>query len=493
MTEEFRRISPEEAGVSSRAILDYIDALERADTEMHSIMIMRHDAIIAEGWWHPYAKMYRHALQSHSKTYTAAAVGIALQEGRLTLDERIADIFPEQLPENPSEYLLQMTIHDVLCMGTGMVDDTANTEHWIQDFLAHDIVYRPGTAFFYNNAGSTLLAAIVEKKTGMSLLDYLTPRLFDKIGIDAANVRCLPMADGTSLGAGGMFTTTEDNLRLMKLYKDGGVWNGERILPEDFVKRSTTKQNDNASEALHNPVASDNFVGYGYQIWMCRPEGVYRADGAFGQFTIVFPQEDMIISITETALGALNQQRTLDITWDFLKAFRKTEEDCEAYRSLQRKLASLSLPQPAVHPYSPLRDRINGRTIRIDSGFITPKKGFIGLPAGSGLSAVRFGFGVYGACMTCTEDGGEYTIPALMTGDRYISIQNEEKDAMQVLAADACFEGDNVLLVHLRWCEGCFEYTWRFTFEGDKVSIEELWTTAFPVPENGPVTGTLLS
>ncbi|MBR2989939.1 MAG: serine hydrolase, partial [Solobacterium sp.] len=455
--------------------------------------IMRHDAVITEGWWKPYGPKIRHGLQSHTKTYTATAVGIVLREGKLRLDERIIDIFPEEAPEHPSENLQKLTIRDVLCMGTGMVDDTPNTEHWLKDFLAHDVVYEPGKAFFYNNAGSTLLAAIVEKRTGERLLDYLKPRLFDLIGIDYDNLRCLNMADGTSLGAGGMFATTEDNLRLMKLYKDGGVWDGVRILDEDFVHDAVTKQNDNATEALHNPTAYDNFVGYGYQLWMCRPEGVYRADGAMGQYTIVIPSEDMIISINETAMGPTNQQRTLDITWDFLKAIHEdTPEDPEAYEHLKDKLESLALPDVHVEPGSPLRNVIDGRGIHIETGKITLQKGFIGLPVGSGITDLRFDCGVLDVMMTYTEDGIENSVVIGTDGERAVNHLNEPEDTMQLLAAHGYFEGEDTFTVHFRWVEACFEYVWRFVFKDEDVTITETWNSMLPEdPDAVPVTGKL--
>ena len=184
----------------------------------------------------------------------------------------------------------------------------------------------------YNSVGSSILGAIVRKKTGEGLHEYLTKRLFRKIGIDPENIRWYYMPDGMETGGGGMLATTEDNLRLMKLYADGGVWEGERILAEDYVRLATTNQNDSATESINNPEASDNFLGYGFQIWMCKPKGVYRADGAMGQFTIVCPDQDMLIAINETAIGAHWAQSTLDITWEFLKQIQDETlcEDSEA-------------------------------------------------------------------------------------------------------------------------------------------------------------------
>ena len=313
----FETASPEELGIRSGDIMAYLDDLEASDTEMHGLMIMRHGKLCAQGWWAPFGPGIRHGLQSHTKTYAATAVGIAYTEGILRLDERIIDIFPEESPRDPSENLKLLTVRDVLCMGCGMDTMPPPSKDWIREFLHTPVNHRPGTTYMYNSTGSTLLGAIVRKKTGLGLHDYLTPRLFNKIGIDPSNLRWAYMPDGMEVGGGGLWATTEDNLRLLKLYADGGVWEGERILAEDYVRLATTNQNDSASEAAVNPPATDNFLGYGFQIWMCKPEGAYRADGAMGQFTIVLPKQDMIIAITETAPGAHWAQNTLDLTWDF--------------------------------------------------------------------------------------------------------------------------------------------------------------------------------
>ena len=233
MRKEFERVTPESVGIRSKAIMDYIDALERSNTEMHGLMIMRHGKICAEGWWQPFAPGLRHGLQSHTKTYAATAVGIAYTEGILRLDERLIDIFPEESPAQPSENLKKLTVCDVLCMGCGMDTMPCPTEHWIRDFLHTPVVHEPGTTYMYNSVGSSILGAIVRKKTGEGLHEYLTKRLFRKIGIDPENIRWYYMPDGMETGGGGMLATTEDNLRLMKLYADGGVW--ERV--NEFWRR----------------------------------------------------------------------------------------------------------------------------------------------------------------------------------------------------------------------------------------------------------------
>ena len=228
--------TPESAGVPSDAVEWLLDQLESGFTEPHGIMIMRNDILCAQGWWAPFAPGIRHGEQSHSKTYSATAIGIAYTQGKLSLDERLIDIFPEEAPENPSEYLKKLTIRNVLCMGSGMREEPKASEHWIRDFLSMPVVDEPGTAFMYNTTGSSMLAAIVKKKTGMGMHEFLMENLYQKIGIDGANHKWIRTSDGIEAGGAGLFATLEDNFRLMKLYMNGGVWNGERILAEDFVR-----------------------------------------------------------------------------------------------------------------------------------------------------------------------------------------------------------------------------------------------------------------
>ena len=318
VSKEFERVSPESVGISSRHIEELISRLECGHTEMHGIMIMRYGKVCTEGWWNPYSPGLRHGLQSLTKTYAATAVGIACTEGLLSLDTKIIDIFTEEAPNETEGNLDNLKVRDVLCMGCGMEEMPKATKNWIRDFLNIPVKHTPGTTFMYNSMGSSLLGAIVRELTGLGLQDYLKPRLFDKIGIDGDNLRWFYLPDGMEVGGGGLFATTEDNLRLMKLYMDGGVWEGERILSEDYVKKAISFQNASATEALVNPPATDNFLGYGFQIWMCKPEGVYRADGAMGQFAICCPRQDMIIAVNETAFGAEGIQMTLDYIWEFL-------------------------------------------------------------------------------------------------------------------------------------------------------------------------------
>ena len=482
MRKEFPRTTPDAVGIPSASIEWLLDRLEEGWTEPHGLMIMRHGKVCAEGWWAPYATGIRHGLQSHTKTYAATAVGIAYTEGLLKLTDRIVDIFPDEIPENPSENLKKLTVRDVLCMGCGMDTMPRPSKDWIREFLATPVNHVPGTTFMYNSTGSTFLGAIVRKLTGLGLHDYLKPRLFDKIGIDAENLRWITMPDGMEVGGGGLFATTEDNLRLMKLYADGGVWEGERILAEDYVKLATSKQNDSATERAVNPPAEDNFVGYGFQIWMCRPKGVYRADGAMGQFTIVFPERDMLLAITENASGSTGgamPQKALDTIWKWMDALPGPEteilpEDPEASAHLARRMQMLALPAPRRSPESPLQEKINGSTYAVTDGyFALADAGMVRFMSGEdrpgGAKALSLTFAENACTLTCLVDGKPQSLTAAMDGTR---LRNELPGMPSIALCSGCWEADNVFRLRLRMVETCNETSITFTFSGDQAQVE---------------------
>ena len=473
----FETATPEEMGVSSSLILEYIDNLEKSETEMHGLMIMRHGKMITQGWWTPYGPNLRHGLQSHTKTYAATAVGIAYTEGLVRLDERIIDIFPDEAPEDPSENLKLLTVRDVLCMGCGMDEMPRPSKDWIRDFLHTPVVHKPGTTYMYNSTGSTLLGAIVRKKTGLGLHDYLTPRLFNKIGINPDNLRWMCMPDGMEVGGGGLFATTEDNFRLMKLYMDGGVWDGERILAEDYVKLATTNHTDSATESIDNPEASDNFLGYGFQIWMCKPEHAYRADGAMGQFSIVLPDQDMEISITETAVGAHWAQSTLNITWDFVEKIKEEgplEEDPEAYDALCRKLKRLNIGNPECQPFSPTVEKISGKKYRVTSGDWTPFGfNFMTGEKADGIDTFSLDFDDYGFVWNfVTRSGREEKIRFTTNGTRFTNLIGKKEDTTQMYLGDGFWEDENTLVMHGRWVETCIQDVYVLKFDGDDLKVE---------------------
>ena len=479
---------PEEVGIRSTDILDYLDALEGSDTEMHGLMILRHGKVCCQGWWTPYGPGLRHGLQSHTKTYAATAVGIACFEGLLRLDEPVLDIFPDQAPENPSEYLKLLSVRDVLCMGCGMDTMPVPSREWIRDFLHTPVLHKPGTTYMYNSFGSTLLGAMVRQRSGLGLHDYLKPRLFDKLGIDGDNLRWVRLQDGMEVGGGGLFATTEDNLRLMKLYLDGGVWEGERILTPEYVQLATTNQNDSATESRNNPLATDNFLGYGFQIWMCKPKGAYRADGAMGQFTIVLPDRDMIIAINETAAGAGPAQRTLDLTWAFIDHIiddGPLPPDPANAGRLAGRLKRLNIGNPEVAPVSPFASSLSGRRYAVTSGSFGPYGGnFMSGDLPDPISEFSFDFQVDDCLLSYrTQSGKEESVHIGIRGERFTNLIGEPGDPTRTYLCNGLWTGEREFRLICRFAESCVEDRYTLHFDGDQVHIEADNNSAFRGPE----------
>ena len=205
------RSSPEIEGVSSKGIMDFLDAVGNSKNELHSIMIVRHGKVIAEGWWDPYRPDLKHTLYSLSKSFTSTAVGFAVAEKKLTLNDKVISFFPDKLPEKISDNLSALTIKDLLSMSAGQAPDpsgpVAGSDDWIKTFFATPILNKPGSVFLYNSAATYMLSAIVQKVTGQKIIEYLAPRLFDPLGIVGMDWETDP--SGINVGGWGLRVKTE--------------------------------------------------------------------------------------------------------------------------------------------------------------------------------------------------------------------------------------------------------------------------------------------
>jgi CubicO group peptidase (beta-lactamase class C family) len=346
------RSSPEEQGVSSAGVLAFVEAADTGIDAMNSFMLVRHGCVVAEGWWAPYNAESPHTLWSLSKSFTSTAVGLAIAEGKLNLDDEVLKFFPGQGPAEPSANLKAMRVRDLLSMSGGHQTEPSwpGDSSWIHVFLTHPVRFQPGTHFLYNTAGSCMLAAIVQKVTGRKVADYLRPRLFEPLGIENPIWETTP--DGFTIGGYGLHIRTEDIARFGQLYLQKGRWQGRQLLPAAWVEAATSRQVANGS----NP-NSDWNQGYGYQFWRCR-HGAFRGDGAFGQYCIVLPEQDAVIAITS---GVKDMQAVLNLIWDkLLPALKPTPlaADEAARTKLEHKLKNLSLrPQEG----SALPAQVSGR------------------------------------------------------------------------------------------------------------------------------------
>ncbi len=316
--EPLPRSTPEAQGISSAAIRGFMEAADQEIHTLHSFMLVRHGHVIAEAWWKPEAADKPHVLWSLSKSFNSTAVGLAAEEGKLSLEDPVLKFFPKETPADVSENLKAMRVRDLLTMSGGHDTEPkfniANGPS-VQEFLAHPVQHQPGTWFRYNTPGSYMLSAIVTKATGKTVLEYLRPRLFEPLGIE--NPEWGVTGEGYNLGGYGLFVRTEDIAKFGQLYLQKGRWNGRQLLPAKWVEAATAKQVPN--EKAPSGRTSDWQQGYGFQFWRCQ-HNAYRGDGRDGQICLVMPEQDAVLAITAQT-GQM--QAELDLVWSkLLPAFQ---------------------------------------------------------------------------------------------------------------------------------------------------------------------------
>jgi CubicO group peptidase (beta-lactamase class C family) len=367
-SKQLLRSTPEEQGVSSVGIKKFVTEVDRKIHEMHSFMLLRHGAVVAEGWWAPYSAERVHVLFSLTKSFTSTAVGLAAAEGKLKVDDKVLSFFLDEAPAKPDENLKAMRVRHLLSMSTGHSEDTTgrmtmrSDGDWVKGFLSLPVENEPGSPFVYNSGASYMLSAIVQKLTGMKLEDYLKPRLFEPLGIEKWNWETCPK--GINIGGWGLAVTTEAIARFGQLYLQKGMWEGKRIIPEAWVEVATAKRVSNDSGKPDQPI--DWAQGYGYQFWRCQ-HGAYRGDGAFGQYCIVMPEQEAVLAITS---AVDEMQDTLNMVWKhLLPAFGKEKlaADPAAHKALSKKCASLAHKPPSGLSQPALASQVSGKTFTFES------------------------------------------------------------------------------------------------------------------------------
>jgi hypothetical protein len=467
------RSTPEAEGVSSAGILAFLEAVRQSKHELHSVMVVRHGRVVAEGWWSPYGPEFNHWLYSLSKSFTSTAVGFAVAEGRVRVDDRVVSFFPHDLPEKVSEHLAALRVKDLLTMSVG--DGTEPTftmvqqENWVKCFLGWPIPNVPGTQFMYNSSATYMLSAIVQQVTGQRELDYLQPRLFGPLGIPGATWETCPR--GINVGGWGLSVRTEGLAKLGLLYLQKGEWRGRQILPAQWVEEATTFKIQQPLPARPGRPNDQNdwLQGYCYQFWRCT-HNAFRGDGAFGQFMIVMPDQDAVVAITaETS----DMQSELDLVWQHLLPAMKPQplpRDAQLQAELGRTLSSLALTPPAGQPDSPLAGRVSGRTFKLGSNDL-------------GLQSAWFVFGKDGCCLTLMDREHEYPIAcgagrwrrgetALPgTPPRLVSGGAPKSGTESKIAASGSWADQNTYQMVIRYYETPHHDTVTCRFDGDKVQI----------------------
>jgi CubicO group peptidase (beta-lactamase class C family) len=352
VSNDLPRSEPVDQGIDPAALSAFLDAVETdPKVELHSLMVVRHGYVVAEGWWAPYTPDRPRQLYSLSKSFTSTALGFAVSEGLLDLDDTVVSHYPEFADQVTDERCRRITLRHVATMSSGhtreMWDEAVARapNEPVLGFLKVVPDEEPGSVFTYSQPCTYVLADVIQRRTGQSLTQYLRPRLFDPLGIGEVGWQAWPPG-GPEIGFSGLFACTEDVAKLGLLYLQRGRWGSEQLVPESYVEQATTRQIATPNEG------SDNWTkGYGFQFWMSSHG--FRGDGAFGQFCIVLPEVDAVIAITA---GTAAMPDVLDHVWaHLLPGLGNGNLLPVAQTRLDERLRCLSLP-PCVASCNPILD-----------------------------------------------------------------------------------------------------------------------------------------
>ncbi len=468
------RSRPEQQGLPSQALLSFLDSLEGTDFQVHSFMLLRHGHAIAEAWWRPYDRACRRYLYSLSKSFTSTAVGFAVGEGLLDVEQKVVSFFEPDLPSQIGANLAAMRVQDLLTMSTGHAFDTTTMiipvglVNWAQAILSASVDFPPGTHFLYNSGATYLLSCIVQQVTGLPLLEYLIPRLFEPLGIRGMTWETCPR--GFNTGGWGLRLATEDLAKFGQLYFQKGVWNGRQLLSPAWIETATSARVRTATgDPEKEP--SDWAQGYGYQFWRCR-HNAYRADGAYGQYCIVMPDQDAVLALTSETP---DMQKVLDRVWQHLLPAMGSSPlppDLDAERTLQSRLASLEIPLPPACPPPPGVERLSGKKfvfqenplgLQALSVFFSQDETILNLWDASENYQLVFG--------DHSWKRSETWLPLMKPTLMAHLLSQKDRSPLKVAAAGQWKDAETFILV-MQYLETPHSTTFTFKFQGDELHLD---------------------
>lgn len=464
-----RAAKPEDVGVSSAAIASFVRLCEESGVENHSLMIIRHGKVAYEAWRAPYSANTPHTLYSVSKSIIAIAAGFAIDEGLLTPQTKLIDVFPEFCPQSPDEDLENITLHTLMTMTAGknvslIADKTS--KYWVRDFINTKQSYKPGEGWSYINENSYCVAAMISKACGTSVTEYLRTRLYEPLGITSYQWECDPT--GVETGGWGLFLKTEDLAKIALCYLNNGVFDGKQVIPEEWTKTS--------SQDLTKGINNAPGQGYGYFIWGCDcDDNSFRFDGMFSQFAIGYRNYDAVVVSTnneineEKAIGCINQF----FPDAFFDGDSPAEEEIPAFRPLEETNAS--------ERHAEIEKRLSSKTIKLTQHPLPSSLGFplsmLTIPAvymsahkGGPVDNVRFKFYDDECTMYWTEGDNRNIIHIGLDGNPRVSSVTLGKLKYTASSA-AVWKSENVLEVHIRLLETICKRILRFTFKGNRVTV----------------------
>ncbi len=468
------RATPGSMGISAAGVARLLDAVHAQGLEMHSFMLARHGVVGVEGWWSPYRPDRVHMLHSLTKALTATGVGLAVHEGLFTLDDPVVSFFPDRVRADISRNLADMRVRHLLTQTSGHDRGVSGSvwrgisTSWIDEFLKIPVPHPPGTHFQYSSATSFMLSAIVTRTSGLSLRDYLTPRLFAPLGMSSLRWEAGP--EGIQPGGNGASATTEDLLKIGILHAADGLWDGRRILPEGWVASAGTP-------AAKRP--------YGYHWWVLPGRPGFLAFGAFGQYVFVLPEQGLVLAMTAAVPGSISRPDVglPPLIWEHLPGILQgPDPSSDASDALASHMGDLRL---ALAP--------DGH----GSGFAQAVDGmrYAAEPNNDGVRALSLHF-TDAACRIDIETStGIHSIHAGLRGrcvEASTSLPGAElhhgyAPTSLVTVAAAAWTGPATLALNCQYVETAFRDTFVLVFDGDALTLQRSVNVNGGATERPPV------
>lgn len=426
----FRNVSPESVGISSREVLKFIQTLDNYHFCTHSFIMARGRDIFAEGYYAPFCKEFKHRMYSVSKSFVSIAVGLAAEDGLLSLDDKMIDYFPEYLNDHTNEFLRSMTIREMLTMETCKEKKTywfdCHTDDRCEVFFREQADKIPGTTWSYDSPASFMLNVIVEKVTGKPFLEYMKARFLVKAGF-SKDAYCLQCPGGYSFGDSGVMCTARDLFVFARFIMDGGKIDGKPYMNEDYLIQATGKQASNG----HDGSVAYNTYGYGYQIWKAPNDG-FAFVGMGDQFAICDREKDFIFIINSDNQG--HSPSTRAILYHMLYGTivsnlgEPMEEDTEALEKLNTYIGNLKLFSLNDGITSPCAKEIDGKTYVLDENQMGIEyihfdfygdEGVLTYKNAQGVKTLPFGLGHNVFCKFPQENYSDLIATVPEPGNRY--------------------------------------------------------------------------
>lgn len=467
-----RAVTAESVGIDSSVINKMTEEMACNGINIHSMMVLRHGKVACEAWSAPLTAETPHMVYSVSKSFLATVYGFALDEGKITKDTRFVDVFPELRPKKADAKLEKLTIHHLLCMTAGKQTGMRGekNKNWLEAFVNAKWIFSPGEGWRYVSDNYFVASAMLVRVLGMSVTEYLTPRLFEPLGIE------IPFwetsSDGVEAGGWGLMLKTEDIAKFILCYHNKGVFDNKQVVPEWWVNEATSYLNDNSQSEK----AADSSAGYGCGFWRCAGmPNTYRCEGMFCQYAISFGDYDACIIMTS---DHSDLQETLDYIWKYMpQAFIEADEN--------KSSAPFSLPDTSEVTAKPRQKTENV----IDKNIYKMRKclfvNFIGFPVsvlpmpvvffaeehGGNMNDLSFSFNEKGCEFSWSEDGG-FTNSLFLPMD---GTAQEGKIHLGNFNLDvrcyAFWQNETTLVLRIRPLAAVAERILQFEFKGNRIKM----------------------